>query len=127
VALVRRIFGVPMSRTLPAAEIRGLDKRIGVQSGKRAFYRVYLHTRSGKRVTLADSLPSASAADYLIGQLAGQLRLKEPAQEGSVPGLPPVALEMAQKLQGAQRWFRLIGLLIFALIVGELVFNFFDF
>lgn len=127
VALVRRVFGIPFSKTVAAAEIRGLDKRIGVQSGNRAYYRVFLNTRSGKRHTLADSLPSVSAADYLIEQLSGQLRLEKSEQGHGAPEIPPVALEIAQKIQGAQRWFRWIGVIIFLVFLGQFIFVFFDF
>jgi hypothetical protein len=126
-AIVRRVFGFPFSRTVPAAEITGMEKQIGAQSGSQAYYRVYARTRQGKRITLADSLPSASAADYLIEQIGTQLHLK-PGEEGGMCGeLPPVALEMAQKVHGAQKWIRLIGFVIFALIFGETIWRFFDF
>ena len=75
VGLERRIFGVPLRRTVPPAEVSGLDKRIGVQSGSTAYYKVLLKTASGGQYTVVDSLTSASAADYLIEQLGRQLGL----------------------------------------------------
>ena len=38
-----------------------------------------------------------------------------------------MALEMAQKIQKSQKWIRLIGFIIFALIFGETIIRFFDF
>lgn len=82
VELERRIFGLPLRRRIGAMEVRSLEKHIGARTGSQAFYRVRLVTRHGKRITLADSLPGASAADYLIGQLERRL-WTEGARQGA--------------------------------------------
>jgi hypothetical protein len=77
VRLTRRLFGLARQQELAVSAILGLEKRIGAQAGGSAYYRVYATGQNGRRTLLADSLPSASAADYLIEQFRRQLRLKE--------------------------------------------------
>jgi len=79
ISVTRRLFGLPLHKHLPLGEIQGLEKRIGAQAGSRAFYRVYANGRKGGRTLLADALPSASAADYLMTQFEQQLH---PGQRG---------------------------------------------
>jgi hypothetical protein len=127
VAKVIRVFGVPFSRKVPVNEIGGLDKRISAQSGNRVFYSVFVRTRQGKRITLADSLPSASAADYLIEQFNAQLQLKPGGQvkEADAADSPAAAMEMAQKARKVQRWVKLIGFVIFLIVFGQVLFRVF--
>jgi len=73
--LTRRIFGFPLRKSLNAGVIHKLDKKISVQSGNNAYYKVFVVDRNGGRTTIADSLSSASAADYLIMQLGRQLHI----------------------------------------------------
>lgn len=75
--LTRRVFGLPLRKSLNAGVIRKLDKKISAQSGTTAFYKVFVVDRKGGQTTIADSLSSASAADYLMMQLGRQLHIDE--------------------------------------------------
>jgi hypothetical protein len=88
---------------------------------------VFVRTRQGKRITLADSLPSASAADYLIEQFNAQLQLKPGGQvkEADAADSPAAAMEMAQKARKVQRWVKLIGFVIFLIVFGQVLFRVF--
>jgi len=123
VSQTRRIFGLPLHRSLPAEAIRGLDKRIGAQSGSTAYYRVFLTTRDGRTFTLADSLPGASAADYLIAQLERQLHLDSKVSQEEEQGRQAEA--QAQRKAGIHRWGKVIGYVILALFIGEFVLRLF--
>jgi len=79
VRITNSYFGLERTTEVAVADITGISKRIGHQSGDgshyRAAYSIYLNTRSGKTVRVGDSLPGSGMADYVIGEMRKIMRM----------------------------------------------------
>lgn len=130
----RRIFGLHLARHVTAAEITAIEKSIGMQSRQgnrsRAYYRIEVHTRDGRRITAGTGIPGASRVDSIIQRirkaldlhdLAGAAEKKEARSEGI-----PATLSAAGSIPGQRRSHRArllvnvaAGVLFFALLLWQ--------
>ncbi|KPK37309.1 MAG: hypothetical protein AMJ69_11955 [Gammaproteobacteria bacterium SG8_47] len=113
--VTRRVFGYPFIRRIPREEIARIDQDIGMQSsdsrGTRAWYRLRAVTDSYGRVTVGDSLPSASAAQTVAARMASVLRLPAPeplthsgASRGPAAASEPTAAARPARRTRSVRW-----------------------
>ncbi len=79
VRITNSYFGLERTTEIAVADITGISKRIGHQSGDgaryQAAYSIYLNTRAGKTVKVGDSLPGSGIADYVISEMRKIMRM----------------------------------------------------
>lgn len=124
VELLRRVYGVPFHRRIPAAELVSIHKSVGAQAGSRVFYRVALTLQGEKSITVADSLPGAGAADYLIGEIRRYLKLEQESDEAVKAKSQARVEQWAERLQRNKRWVNLIGFIIFLFFAAQILRDF---
>jgi len=78
---VRGILGIRFARHAPADEITGIEKSIGMQTRQgnrsRAYYRIQVLTRDGRRITVGSGIPGASRVDAIIDRIHKALDLPD--------------------------------------------------
>jgi len=76
---VRGIFGLHFTRHVDAGEIAAIEKSIGMQASQgnqsRAYYRIEVHGRDGRRTTAGAGIPGASNVDAIIQKIKQALDL----------------------------------------------------
>ena len=120
--IVRKVFGIPFETRLAAAEIRGIDKRIGWQQSQgtqtKAMYQILVRKKAGGTVTIGDSLPNASAADLVLDKINGVMKSSSSTVGEEVLRQPPDLLPLEMLERGAKivRFVRiganLVGLIV---------------
>jgi len=107
---VREIFGLRFARHVALDEITSIEKSIGMQSrqGTRttAYYRIKVHTRDGRKITVGSGIPGASRVDTIIEKIQKALDL--PASNvtentGSRFEERPAAISQADAIAGQRR------------------------
>jgi len=81
IQVTRRVFGFPFNWYIPVANIRSIDIAKGMQSSQgnssTLYYTLKVHTSMGRKVTVAESLPGASAARTVMMQIKTACGIKE--------------------------------------------------
>lgn len=120
VGIRRRVFGLSMERFVAREDVEALESTVGWQTTSggrtRARYRLKLRSIDGRRITVGDSLPGASAAEAVLARMREALGLKPEAaqprhpetQVGTAPSEPtPTQKRVASRV----RWMvRLVAL-----------------
>ena len=121
---VRNIFGLEFARRATPDEIIALDKSITMQSnsGTRssAYYALRAKTKDGRKITLGDGLPSASAADQVLEKIRTALQLDSSIRAEETVGAlherrPNPAVH--ERVQQVRRWINIIGFVVFAAVL----------
>ena len=107
---VREIFGLRFARHVAIDEITSIEKSIGMQSrqGTRttAYYRIRLHTRDGRKITVGSGIPGASRVDVIIEKIQKALDLPASnvtANTGSRFEERPATISQADAIAGQRR------------------------
>jgi hypothetical protein len=73
VQVTRRIFGLALRKRIPSAQIKSIRTVTGMQTSQggktTVHYTVKLHTRDGRKISVAESLPGVSAAEQVAEQI----------------------------------------------------------
>ena len=76
---VRGLYGLHFTRHVDATEITDIERSIGMQASQgtrsRAYYRIKVHTRDGRRITAGAGIPGASSVEAIIQQIKRALDL----------------------------------------------------
>lgn len=79
VSTVREIFGLRFARYVATGEITRIEKSSGIQStqGTRTtlYYRIKVHSRDGRKITIGSGIPGASRVDAIIEKIQKALDL----------------------------------------------------
>jgi hypothetical protein len=107
---VREIFGLRFARHVALDEIIRIEKSIGMQSrqGTRttAYYRIKVHARDGRKITVGSGIPGASRVDAIIEKIQGALDLPASSvteNAGSRFEERPAAISQADAIAGQRR------------------------
>jgi len=131
----RRVFGLTMERFVAREDVEALESTVGWQTSSggrtRARYRLKLRDIDGRRITVGDSLPGASAAEAVMAQMRDALGLEAPVSGASAP-LPLRESAAAPEPAAAQRragrrirWVvRLVSLAVFAYFAWDFLSQF---
>ncbi len=107
---VREIFGMRFARHVAMDEITRIEKSIGMQSkqGTRttAYYRIRVHTRDGRKITVGSGIPGASRVEAIIERIQKALDLPAAAvteSTGSRFEEQPAVISQADAIAGQRR------------------------
>jgi len=131
---VREIFGLRFARHVALDEITSIEKSIGMQSrqGTRttAYYRIKVHTRDGRKITVGSGIPGASRVDAIIEKIQEALDLPASSvteNAGSRFEERPAAISQADAIAGQRRVKGIRQLVSVASTVFFLAFVFWQF
>ena len=83
---LRGLFGLRFARHVDAGEITAIERSIGMQASQgsqsRAYYRIEVLTRDGRRITAGAGIPGVSSVDAIIRRLEQALDLPGALERG---------------------------------------------
>lgn len=132
---VRSVLGLRFARHAAADDITGIERSIGMQykqgNRSRAYYRIRVNTRDGRRITAGTGITGASRVDAIIERLhtalglPGHTGIPEPAPPsyGEIPAAVSVAGMSAARRRG-KRLRLLIQAAAAALFIAIFLWNF---
>lgn len=107
----RGIFGLRFARHVAADEVTGIEKSIGIQVRQgnrvRAYYRILVRTRDGRRITAGNGIPGVSRVDAIIRRIHQALDLPGLANAAEITdaraGETPAVLSTVEAMAGQRR------------------------
>jgi hypothetical protein len=130
----RGIFGLRLARHAAADEISAIEKSIGMQSRQgnraRAYYRIEVRTRNGRRITAGNGILGASRVDAIIQRIRQALGLPDRADAAEKTEArfeeTPATVSAAEAMAGQDRINRVrrlinvaAGVVFFAIVVWQ--------